>query len=103
MLCNFLGMLKYLLKKNFFGRKKLKKPLPKVASLWELGGFFLFSPTAQNSTELHFHFINSFIQPSLVGSLDFPISHPPSLEAQTRYGDVSKKGQLQLYIIFQRS
>ena len=33
--------------------------------------FFLPSaaPTAQNSQELHFRFINSFIQPSLAGSL----------------------------------
>jgi hypothetical protein len=34
-------------------------------------GSFYFSAatTAQNSPELHFRFINSFIQPSLVGSL----------------------------------
>ena len=31
--------------------------------------FFSAAPTAQNNPELHFHFINSFIQPSLVGSL----------------------------------
>jgi hypothetical protein len=31
--------------------------------------FFSAAPTAQNSPELHFRFINSFIQPSLVGSL----------------------------------
>ena len=49
--------------------KKLKKPPKKVAYLWQLGGFFLCSPTAQNSPELHFRFINSFIQPSRVGSL----------------------------------
>ena len=31
--------------------------------------FFSAAPTAQNSPELHFRFINSFIQPSRVGSL----------------------------------
>ena len=35
---------------------------------WEF--FFSAEPTAQNSPELHFRFINSFIQPSCVGSLD---------------------------------
>ena len=72
-LCNFLvRMLKYFLKnlKCFFDLKKLKKKTPqKVAYLWQLGVFFSAAPTAQNSPELHFRFINSFIQPSLVGSL----------------------------------
>ena len=31
--------------------------------------FFSAAPTAQNRPELHFRFINSFIQPSRVGSL----------------------------------
>ena len=31
--------------------------------------FFSAAPTAQNSPELHFRFINSFIQPTRVGSL----------------------------------
>ena len=31
--------------------------------------FFSAASTAQNSPELHFRFMNSFIQPSLVGSL----------------------------------
>ena len=44
-------------------QQSLKKPPQKVAYLWQLGVFFLCSP------ELHFRFINSFIQPSLVGSL----------------------------------
>ena len=35
---------------------------------WEF--FLSAAPTAQNSPELHFRFINSFIQPSLVGSLN---------------------------------
>ena len=39
----------------------------------QLGGFFSAAPTAQNRSELHFHFINSFIQPFLVGSI--PTSH----------------------------
>jgi hypothetical protein len=29
-------------------------------------GFFSAAPTAQNSPELHFRFVNSFIKPSLV-------------------------------------
>ena len=45
-----------------------EKPPQKVAYLWQLGVFFSSAPTAQNSPELHFHFKNSFIQPSLVGS-----------------------------------
>ena len=53
----------------YFDHKKLKKPPPKVAYLWQLGGFFSVDSTAQNNPELHFHFINSFIQPSRVGSL----------------------------------
>ena len=73
MLCNFsVRMLKYSLKFfiYFFAHKKLKKPTQKVAYLWQLGVvFFSTAPTAQNSSELHFRFLNSFIQPSLVGSL----------------------------------
>ena len=71
-LCNFLvRMLKYLKKifKSFFAPKKLKKPPQKVAYLWQLGVFFSAAPTAQNSPELHFRFINSFIQSSLLRSL----------------------------------
>ena len=37
--------------------------------------FFSASQTALNRPELHFRFINSFIQPSLVASL--PPTHPP--------------------------
>ena len=37
--------------------------------VWQLGIFFSADPSAQNSRELHFHIINSFIHPSLVGSL----------------------------------
>jgi hypothetical protein len=49
----------------------MKKPPQKVAYLlqltsWEV--FFSAAPTAQNSSELYFRFINSFIQPSLVGT-----------------------------------
>ena len=54
----------------FFAHKKLKKKhLKKLHnySVWEF--FFSTAPTAQNSPELHFCFINSFIQSSLVGSL----------------------------------
>ena len=71
MLGNFsVRMLKYFLKNFilFFVHKELKKPSQKVAYLWQVGGFFSAAPTAQNRSELHFRFINSFIQPSLVGS-----------------------------------
>ena len=47
----------------------MKKPPQKVAYLWQLGVFFSAAPTAQNSPELHFRFINSFIQLSLLRSL----------------------------------
>ena len=47
----------------------MKKPPQKVAYLWQLGVFFSAAPTAQNSPELHFRFINYFIQPSLLESL----------------------------------
>ena len=47
----------------------MKKPPEKVAYLWQLGAFFSAATTAQNSPELHFRFINYFIQPSRVGSL----------------------------------
>ena len=39
---------------------------------WEV--FFSAALTAQKSPELHFRFINSFIQPSLVGSLCPPLT-----------------------------
>ena len=51
-----------------------KKPPHKVEYLISaIGrGFFISAaPAAQNSPELHFRFINSFIQPSLVGSLSY--------------------------------
>ena len=74
-LCNFLvRMLKCFLKKSkmFFAHKKLKKPPQKVAYFWQLGVFFSAAPTAQNSPELHFRFISSFIQSSLLRSLVSP-------------------------------
>jgi hypothetical protein len=55
--------------KNIFPHKKFKKPPQKVACLWQLAFFFSAALTAQNSPELHFCFMNYFIQPSLVGSL----------------------------------
>ena len=59
--------LQYFFKKYIFlVHKKLKNPPQKVAYLWQ---FFLAAQTAQNSPELHFRFINSFIQPSRVESL----------------------------------
>ena len=64
-----------MLKKNF-AHKELKKPPQKVAYLWQLGVFFLCNPdcpkqpkTAQNSPELHFCFMISFIQSSPLRSL----------------------------------
>ena len=50
--------------------KSWKKPPQKVAYLYQLGEFFFsVAPTAPNSPELHFRFINSFIQSSLLRSL----------------------------------
>ena len=53
----------------FFDHKKLKKPPQKVAHNRPRPFFFSAAPTAQNSPELHFRFINSFIQSSLLRSL----------------------------------
>ena len=54
----------------FFDHKKLKKTPQKVAHNWPKGVFFFSAaPTAQTSPELHFRFMNSFIQSSLVRSL----------------------------------
>ena len=74
MLLNFLvRMLKYLFInfKMFFCPQKLKKPPQKVAYLHMAVGRFFFSaaPTAQNSPEPHFRFIDNFIQSSLLRSL----------------------------------
>ena len=50
--------------------KKLKKTPQKVAYLWQLGVVvFSAAPTVQNSPELHFRFINYFIQSSLLWSV----------------------------------
>ena len=59
------------LKNVFFWPQKLKKKnTSKNCVLMVVGSFFLSAaPTAQNSPELHFYFINSFIQPSRVESL----------------------------------
>ena len=57
------------IKNVFLATKKVKKPPQKVAYLWQLGGFFSAAPTAQNSLEVHFPFINYFVQSSLVRSL----------------------------------
>ena len=79
LLCNFLvRMLKYLknkYKNGFLPTKSWKNHLKKLHTYgsWEV--FFSAAPTAQNSPELHFHFTNSFIQPSRIESL-FP-THPP--------------------------
>ena len=76
MLCNFsVRMLKYYLKNLnlFFCPQKVEKTTPKSCILMAARSFFFSAaPTARNSPELHFRFINSFIQPSLVGSLLAP-------------------------------
>ena len=53
----------------FCPQKVKKKHLKKLHTYdnWEV--FFSAAPTAQNSPELHFRFINSFIQLSLLRSL----------------------------------
>ena len=49
--------------------------------------FFSAAPTAQNSPELHFRFINFFIQPSRVGSLEPPYPLRVKVEIKgERYG-----------------
>ena len=53
----------------FFDHKKLKNPPQKVAHNRPRPFFFSAAPTAQNSPELHFRFINSSIQSSLLRSL----------------------------------
>ena len=50
----------------FLTLKTLKKTPQKVAYLWQLGVFFFAAPTAKNSPERHFCFINSFIQSSII-------------------------------------
>ena len=65
--------------KLFFALENIKKKHPKKSHTygsWEV--FFLCSPQCRkNSPELQFRFINSFIQPSLVGSLGpFKIPQP---------------------------
>jgi hypothetical protein len=71
-----LGYLKIKIK-LFFALENIKKNHPKKLNTygsWEF--FFSAAPTAPNSPELHFRFINSFIQPFLVGSLVQQQTHP---------------------------
>ena len=57
--------------KNNFALKKLKKPPQKVAYLWQSGVFFLSAaPSAQNSPELHFRFIDSPIKSCVLKSVE---------------------------------
>ena len=51
----------------FLALENFKKLASKVANLWQF--FFSAAPTAQNSPELHFRFINYFIQSSLLRSM----------------------------------
>ena len=61
------------LKKNFklfFDLENIKKKHPKKLDTYDSWEFFFSAAlTAQNSPELHFCFINSFIRPSRVESL----------------------------------
>ena len=67
----------------FFCPQKVEKPPQKVAYLWQLGVFFLSAALiAQNSPELHFRFINSFIQSSLQRSL---LKANPTLTQEKKY------------------
>ena len=59
-------LLKFKKIKQFFAHKRLKKPPQKVAYLWKLEVFFLSAtPPAQNSPEVHFHFIHSSVLKSV--------------------------------------
>ena len=72
-LSNFSVRMQKYIYKNFiknFDHKKLKKNHPKklhTYGSWKV--FFSPAPTAQKSADFHFRFVNSFIQPSLEGSL----------------------------------
>ena len=52
-----------------FDLENIKKPPEKLHTCGSWEFFFSAAPTAQNSPELHFRFMNSFIQPSRVESL----------------------------------
>jgi hypothetical protein len=61
----------------FFWPQKVEKTTSKSCIPMAVGVFFLCSlgaPTAQNSPELQFRFINYFIQSSLLRSLTLSIS-----------------------------
>ena len=47
----------------------MKKPPKKVAYLWQLGVFFLYSHACPKQPRTSFPFYNIFIQPSLLESL----------------------------------
>jgi hypothetical protein len=54
---------------------------------WEF--FFSAAPTAQNTPELHFRFINSFIQPSRLGSLGSGLAPIWSRISSTEYHNIN--------------
>ena len=55
-------MLQYLKKIKNYCPQKVEKNTPKSWILMAVGSFFFSAaPTAQNSPEIHFRFINSFI------------------------------------------
>ena len=62
--------------KFFLPTKSWKNHLKKLHTYGSWDVFFSAAPTAQNSPELHFRFINSFIQASLLRSLAY--SNAPS-------------------------
>ena len=66
-LCNFsVRTLQCFQKKKFLTTKSWKNHAKKLHTYGSCEVFFLCSPTALNSPELHFRFINSFIQLSNV-------------------------------------
>ena len=68
----------------FFCPQKVEKTTSKSCILngsWDY--FFSAAPTAQNSPELHFRFINSFIQSSLLRSLIRPQQKEACMESST--------------------
>ena len=73
MLCNFsVQMLKYFYKNSkmfFLPTKSWKNHLKNLHTYGSWEFFFSAATTAQNSPELHFRFINSYIQLSLLRSL----------------------------------
>ena len=70
----------------FFCSPKVEKNTSISCMLMAVERFFFSAAlTAKNSPELHFHLINSFIQPSLVGSLPIPFNKLPGRLASSNF------------------